>query len=49
MVIRSKRSAAPEVTLDDVLSSFRACAPVFTALGDKYRQDIILLLAQDDP
>lgn len=36
------------ITLDDVLLSFRACAPVFNALGDKYRQDIVMLLAQDE-
>jgi ArsR family transcriptional regulator, arsenate/arsenite/antimonite-responsive transcriptional repressor len=36
------------ITLEDVLSSFRACAPVFNALGDKYRQDIVMLLAQDE-
>lgn len=34
------------ITLDDVLRSFRACAPVFNALGDRYRQDIVMLLAQ---
>jgi ArsR family transcriptional regulator len=33
---------------DDVLSSFRACGPIFNALGDKYRQDIVLLLAQNE-
>ncbi|HEY0855966.1 MAG TPA: metalloregulator ArsR/SmtB family transcription factor [Albitalea sp.] len=43
-----KTPKAPQVTLDDVLLSFRACAPVFLALGDKYRQDIIMLLAQDE-
>ena len=37
-----------EITLEDVLLSFRACAPVFNALGDKYRQDIVMLLAQDE-
>lgn len=37
-----------EVTLEDVVHSFRACAPVFNALGDKYRQDIVMLLAQDE-
>ena len=31
-----------------VIASFRACAPVFNALGDKYRQDIVMLLAQDE-
>ena len=36
------------LTLNDVLLSFRACAPVFNALGDKYRQDIVMLLAQDE-
>jgi ArsR family transcriptional regulator len=39
---------ATELTLDDVLLSFRACAPVFNALGDKYRQDIVMLLAQQE-
>lgn len=43
-----KRSRRPTITLDDVLVSFRACAPVFNALGDRYRQDIIMLLAQDE-
>ena len=37
-------AAAP--TLDDVLLSFRACGPVFLALGDSFRQDIVMLLAQ---
>lgn len=37
-----------DITLEDVLLSFRACAPVFNALGDKYRQDIVMLLAQDE-
>jgi len=41
-------SVSSSVTLDDVVASFRACAPVFNALGDKYRQDIIMLLAQDE-
>lgn len=36
------------VSLEDVLTSFRACAPVFNALGDKYRQDIVMMLAQDE-
>ncbi len=35
-------------TLQDVLASFRACAPVFIALGDKYRQDIVMLLALNE-
>ncbi len=38
---------APTPTLDDVLGSFRACAPVFNALGDRFRQDIVMLLAQE--
>lgn len=41
-------SVVDAITLDDVLLSFRACAPVFNALGDKYRQDIVMLLAQDE-
>lgn len=35
-------------TLHDVMASFRACAPVFNALGDKYRQDIVMLLALNE-
>ena len=35
-------------TLEDVERSFRACAPVFNALGDRYRQDIVMLLAQQE-
>ncbi len=36
------------ITLDDVLASFRASAPIFLALGDTYRQDIVMLLAQHE-
>lgn len=35
-------------TLDDVLSSFRRCAPLFQALGDTARQDIIMILAEHE-
>lgn len=41
-------SETNSIMLEDVLLSFRACAPVFNALGDKYRQDIVMLLAQDE-
>jgi ArsR family transcriptional regulator, arsenate/arsenite/antimonite-responsive transcriptional repressor len=41
-------TAAKEVTLDDVLTSFRASAPIFNALGDSFRQDIVMLLAQQE-
>jgi ArsR family transcriptional regulator len=42
-------SAPPfAVTLGDVLTSFRNCSPVFDALGDRFRQDIIMLLAQNE-
>lgn len=41
-------STDPGEALADVLKSFRACAPVFTALGDKFRQDIVMLLAQEE-
>lgn len=45
----SKKSApAKAVTLDDVLVSFRASAPIFSALGDAFRQDIVMLLAQQE-
>jgi ArsR family transcriptional regulator, arsenate/arsenite/antimonite-responsive transcriptional repressor len=46
----SKKSSAAvkEVTLDDVLATFRASAPIFNALGDKFRQDIVMLLAQQE-
>jgi ArsR family transcriptional regulator, arsenate/arsenite/antimonite-responsive transcriptional repressor len=40
--------ASKEVTLDDVLVTFRASAPIFNALGDKFRQDIVMLLAQQE-
>ena len=40
--------APPAVTLDDVLVSFRACAPVFNARGDRDRRYIVLLLAQQE-
>ncbi len=35
-------------TLEDVLLSFRACSATFNALGNRYRQDIVMLLAQND-
>jgi DNA-binding transcriptional ArsR family regulator len=40
--------ASKEVTLEDVLATFRASAPIFNALGDKFRQDIVMLLAQQE-
>lgn len=42
------KSTGPGRALEDVLHSFRACAPVFTALGDRFRQDIVMLLAQEE-
>jgi ArsR family transcriptional regulator, arsenate/arsenite/antimonite-responsive transcriptional repressor len=36
---------AEQPTLEDVLVSFRACLPLFNALGEAVRQDIIMLLA----
>jgi ArsR family transcriptional regulator, arsenate/arsenite/antimonite-responsive transcriptional repressor len=45
----SKTSAVPQqATLEDVLASFRTCAPIFQALGDTFRQDIVMLLAQHE-
>ncbi len=41
-------TALPTVTLEDVLASFRVNTAIFTALGDKFRQDIIMLLAQNE-
>jgi ArsR family transcriptional regulator, arsenate/arsenite/antimonite-responsive transcriptional repressor len=43
-----KHQAPQSATLDKVLASFRTCAPVFQALGDTFRQDIIMLLAQNE-
>lgn len=43
---RAKTAAAEPAA--DVLSSFRACGPLFHALGDVTRQDIILLLAENE-
>ena len=40
--------ALAEVTLEDVLATFRASAPIFQALGDRFRQDILMLLAQHE-
>lgn len=37
-----------EISLEQVLASFRAAAPVFQALGDTFRQDIVMLLAQHE-
>jgi DNA-binding transcriptional ArsR family regulator len=45
---RVTKTAPPPSPLEDVLTSFRACAPVFTALGDRYRQDIVMLLAAEE-
>ena len=39
-------SSSQEVTLGEVLVTFRASAPIFSALGDAFRQDIVMLLAQ---
>jgi ArsR family transcriptional regulator, arsenate/arsenite/antimonite-responsive transcriptional repressor len=45
----SKQTTPPkEVSMDDVLASFRASAPIFNALGDAFRQDIVMLLAQQE-
>jgi ArsR family transcriptional regulator, arsenate/arsenite/antimonite-responsive transcriptional repressor len=31
------------------IETFRACTPLFQALSDSYRQDIIVLLAEKEP
>ncbi len=43
-----KNKQSDTVTLDDVLQSFRANTIIFAALGDKFRQDIVMLLAQEE-
>jgi ArsR family transcriptional regulator, arsenate/arsenite/antimonite-responsive transcriptional repressor len=48
MSFKKSSTAVKEVTLDDVLATFRASAPIFNALGDKFRQDIVMLLAQQE-
>jgi ArsR family transcriptional regulator, arsenate/arsenite/antimonite-responsive transcriptional repressor len=48
MSSKKPSTTAKEVTLDDVLATFRASAPIFNALGDKFRQDIVMLLAQQE-
>jgi ArsR family transcriptional regulator, arsenate/arsenite/antimonite-responsive transcriptional repressor len=40
--------ARKQPTLNDVQKSFRRCAPIFQALGDPARQDIIMLLAEHE-
>jgi ArsR family transcriptional regulator, arsenate/arsenite/antimonite-responsive transcriptional repressor len=42
------KKSQPTPTLADVLKSFRDCAPIFQALGDSARQDIIMLLAEHE-
>jgi ArsR family transcriptional regulator, arsenate/arsenite/antimonite-responsive transcriptional repressor len=37
-----------DIALEEVLATFRASAPIFNALGDVYRQDIVMLLAQHE-
>ena len=44
----SKKTSPTDATLKDVLISFRASAPIFNALGDRFRQDIVMLLAQQE-
>lgn len=34
---------------EQAVRTFRDCIPIFTALGDVNRQDIILLLAEQEP
>jgi ArsR family transcriptional regulator, arsenate/arsenite/antimonite-responsive transcriptional repressor len=41
----STTSSLPPVTLEQVLESFRANTQIFAALGDPFRQDIVMLLA----
>jgi ArsR family transcriptional regulator, arsenate/arsenite/antimonite-responsive transcriptional repressor len=48
MSIDTQPNAIQPVTLDNVLATFRASAPIFNALGDKFRQDIVMLLAQQE-
>jgi ArsR family transcriptional regulator, arsenate/arsenite/antimonite-responsive transcriptional repressor len=46
--MNKQTTPAKDVTLDDVLATFRASAPIFNALGDAFRQDIVMLLAQQE-
>jgi ArsR family transcriptional regulator, arsenate/arsenite/antimonite-responsive transcriptional repressor len=46
--IAHKLTNSEEVSLHDVLESFRASLPIFNALGDSFRQDIVMLLAQQE-
>jgi ArsR family transcriptional regulator, arsenate/arsenite/antimonite-responsive transcriptional repressor len=48
MATARSTKAKTAVTLDDVAESFRTCGPIFHALGDPFRQDILLLLAQHE-
>ncbi|WP_226670372.1 ArsR/SmtB family transcription factor [Metabacillus litoralis] len=36
------------MTAEVAIESFRVCIPLFQALGDVYRQDIIMLLAEKE-
>jgi ArsR family transcriptional regulator, arsenate/arsenite/antimonite-responsive transcriptional repressor len=44
--MRSKEK--PGAMATDVVTTFRACLPIFRAFGDANRQDIVLLLAGCD-
>jgi ArsR family transcriptional regulator, arsenate/arsenite/antimonite-responsive transcriptional repressor len=46
--MNKQATIAKEVTLEDVLATFRASASIFNALGDAFRQDIVMLLAQKE-
>ena len=41
-------SVDPAPELAAVLESFRACTPLFEAMGDRFRQDIVMLLAAEE-
>ncbi len=47
--MNANNPSAPATSGDlaQALASFRACTPLFHALGDKFRQDIIMLLAAE--
>ena len=46
--VRSSKAAAADAGLREVLEAFRDCRPLFQALGEPARQDIIMLLAEHE-
>lgn len=45
--MKKRKRNTGNVRADRATATFRACLPLFRALGDKWRQDIVLLLDRE--